>query len=203
MKQLEIDFGQWVVRRRWWIVAATLLLVALAASGARFLTFNTDNRVFFSADNPQLKALEDRDRSDNRIDNLLFVVAPENGNVFTRETLSAIEELTQAAWKIPYSSRVDSVTNFQHTTVIEDDLIVRDLAASSLSLGQADVDRIRSVALAEPDLVNRLVSPAGHVSAINVTILLPGESMEEVSKVASYVRNLADETKSAHPGIEI
>ena len=56
-----------------------------------------------------------------------FVLAPADGMVFTPETLSAVEWLTEQAWQIPYSIRVDSVTNFQHTYAEGDDLIVEDL----------------------------------------------------------------------------
>ena len=41
--------------------------------------------------------------------------------------MAAVEELTEAAWQIPYTIRVDSVSNFQHTYATEDDLIVEDL----------------------------------------------------------------------------
>ncbi len=47
-----------VVRRRWWIIIGAILVSLLFASGARFLTLNNDTRVFFSEENPQLRALE-------------------------------------------------------------------------------------------------------------------------------------------------
>jgi len=55
MKWFEAAFSEWVVKYRWWIIAATVLAVFSAASGARFLTFNNDLRVFFSEENPQLQ----------------------------------------------------------------------------------------------------------------------------------------------------
>ncbi len=49
-------------------------------------------------------------------DNLLFVVAPNDGNVFTQETLSAIDEADARSVADPIRTRVDGVTNYQHTT---------------------------------------------------------------------------------------
>ena len=72
-------------------------------------------RMFFSEENPQLNAFEQLQNTYTKNDNVLFVIAPQNGKVFTRETLSAVAELTREAWQIPYSIRVDSITNFQHT----------------------------------------------------------------------------------------
>ena len=80
----------------------------------RFLTLNPDNRVFFSEDNPQLMALEALENTYTKSNTVLFVLAPKDGDVFTRDTLSAIEELTEASWLMPFSSRVNSITNFQH-----------------------------------------------------------------------------------------
>ena len=109
------QLGEWVIKARWWIILSTLLLVMVAASGARFLEFSTNYRVFFSEDNPELMAFESLQDTYTKNDNVLIVIAPEDGQVFTRETLSVVEELTQAAWQTPYSLRVDSLTNFQHT----------------------------------------------------------------------------------------
>ena len=94
MGKLEKMFGQIVVKQRWWIIVATVLIVAAAASGIRHLTFNNDTRVFFSEKNPQLQALEALENTYNKTNNVLFAIAPKNSDVFTRETLAAVEELT-------------------------------------------------------------------------------------------------------------
>ena len=52
-------YGWGVIRWRWLIMLVTVLLVAAAASGARFLRFDTDYRVFFSKENPQLKSFDE------------------------------------------------------------------------------------------------------------------------------------------------
>ena len=101
--------GEWVIRLRWLIIPATLLVVAAAASGGRFLSFSTDYRVFFSKENPQLNAFEALQNTYTKNDNAMIVIAPKSGGVFTRETLAVVEEITRAAWQIPYSTRVDSV----------------------------------------------------------------------------------------------
>ena len=107
--------GQWVVKHRWAIIAVTMLIVLTSAYGIRFLTVNNDMRVFFSKQNPQLQALEVLENTYTKDDNVIFVIAPKSGDVFTRDTLSAIESLTEAAWQIPYSGRVESITNFQNS----------------------------------------------------------------------------------------
>lgn len=202
-KKFEEKWGEWVVNYRWWIVIATIIAVLASAMGARFLTFNNDLRVFFSEKNPQLQALEALENTYNKNEVVLFVIAPKDDNVFTHETLAAIEELTEAAWQMPYSSRVNSITNFQHTYAEEDDLIVEDLVQNVTELSEADLGKIKSIALSEPLLVNRQISPSGHVTGVTVNFLLPGKSMEEIPEVAESARKIAENLQRKYSNLEI
>ena len=197
------EFGRWVVKWRWWIVIATAVLVFSGGYGVNRLKFNSDTRVFFSADNPQLQALEKLENTYNKNDMIFFALAPKNGNVFTRETLEAVEDLTEVCWEIPYSNRVDSLSNFQHTWADEDELNVDDLYKEAAGLSETELKRIRAIALSEVLLVDRLVSRSGHVTGVNVDILVPGKSNEEVSEVAAYARQLAQEYRQRYPDINI
>jgi len=58
-------------------------------------------------------------------------------------------------------------------------------------------------ALSEPMLVNRLISPAGHVNGVNVNILLPGKSTREIPAVTAYARTLAENLEDEYPGVKI
>jgi predicted RND superfamily exporter protein len=203
MTWFEAAFGKWVVNHRWWIIIATILVVVTASSGMRFLTVNNDTRVFFSEDNPQLQALEALENTFSKDNNVLFAIAPKDGNVFTGKTLAVVEELTEASWQMPYSRRVDSVTNFQHTRAEEDDLIVEDLVEDAEGLSDEDIARIKRIALSEPLLVDNLLSGSGHVTGVVVTILLPGESLKEVTEVTAFARKAADEIRRENPYIDV
>jgi uncharacterized protein len=196
-------FGNWIIRLRYLIVLATLILVGLATLGFP-LRFDTDYRVFFSEENPQLLAFENIQNTYTKNDNVMFVLAPNDKQVFTNHTLDAVEWLTNEAWQIPYSIRVDSVTNFQYTHAEEDDLIVEDLITEGQSLSQAQMDKAKAVALAEPQLANKLISPTAHVTAVNVTIQLPGiHPDEEVPEVVAFVRDLAEKVRERYPHLEV
>ncbi|OPZ97560.1 MAG: MMPL family protein [Planctomycetes bacterium ADurb.Bin412] len=203
MNRLEENFGKWVVRQRWWIIGVTVMVLLLTGYGLRLLTFNRDLRVFFSKENPQLQALDALENTYGKTDNVSFALSPASGDVFTRETLAAVEELTEAAWQVPYSSRVDSLTNYQHTEAVEDDLTVEDLVRDAGNLSDEDLARIRKIALGEPQLVNLSLSPTGHVTEVNVTVLLPGKSEDEVTEVAEFARTLAADFRQKHPDIQL
>jgi len=198
------SYAEWLVRWRYLVLIAVVVLVAVAASGVRLLYFKTDYRAFFSEDNPQLQAFEQIQNTYTKTDNVLFVLAPQDGNVFTKETLATVIRLTEAAWQIPYSIRVDSITNYQHTEAEADDLIVDDLVPDATQLDAAALQRIRDIAVHEPLLVNRMISPDGRVTGVNVTIQLPDEgSGKEVPEITAFARNLVDELKAENPGLDV
>jgi len=195
--------GERVIRFRWLIIAATLLVVGLAASGGRFLTFSTDYRAFFSKENPQLNAFEALQNTYTKNDNAMIVIAPKDGNIFTREALAVVEEATREAWQIPYSTRVDSVTNFQHTWADGDDLVVEDLVVDALHMSDEDIARVKRVALSEPFLMDRLVNEASRMTAINATVNLPGKTLTETTEVVAFVRKMADDIRQKHPEVDV
>jgi len=197
-------YGEWLVRWRYPVLIFFALAAILAASGGRFLSFKTDYRVFFSEDNPQLQAFEELQNTYTKTDNVLFVLAPGDGSVFTRETLASVVQLTEAAWQIPYSIRVDSLSNYQHTDAEDDDLIVDDLVTDVDQLDDTGLRRIREIALNEPLIVNRLVSGRGHVTGVNVTIQLPDDGTgKEVPEVTAFARKLVEEVRVGNPDLDV
>ena len=135
--------------------------------------------------------------------NISFVIKPAAGTVFTPEWLAAIRDLTEASWQIPYSTRVDSLTNFQHSFAQGDDLTVRDLVPKSAGLTPPEIAAIRRVALAEPLLVDRVVSPDGTTTSVNVTLNLPQLSEQEGPAVMAYARDLATQFRADHPDVRV
>ncbi len=198
------EYSQFILRYRWLVVALSVIWIAIMGAGAQHLTFTNDYRVFFGDDNPQLMAFEYLQDTYAKNDNAMFVLVPKDGEVFTRETLGAVAWLTERAWQTPYSTRVESITNYQHTSADGDDLLVEDLAYDAASLGDDDLRRIREIALNEPVLVNRLISPRAHVTGVNITVELPGvDPIVENPEVVDFVRALRAEFEQNYPDIEV
>jgi len=197
------SYTRWIIRWRYLVVIVMLALTFAAASGGRFLGFSNDYRMFFGDENPQLLAFEKMQATFNKNDNVLFVVTPKSGKVFTRETLAVIKDITEEAWQTPYSTRVDSITNHQHTTAEEDDLIVDDLVVDPDSLSDGDMLKIQSIAINEPMLVHRLISPDSKFAGVNVTVQLPGKALDEVPKTITFARDLKQKMLEKYPDVEI
>ncbi len=204
VRELESRLGAWAIEFRWPIVGVALVLVAIAASGTAFLEFSADDRIYFSRDNPELLASEAMENTYGEASNVFFAVVPEDRDATSALALEAALWLTERSWEIPYATRVDSLTNYQHTTAAEDDILVRDLVDDA-ALGDGDErSRIRAVALAEPLLSGRLMAADGGASGVNVTVVLPdGNQMREGSRVARFSYGLADQVGERFPGIDV
>ena len=196
-------YTQIIIRWRYLIVLLTIATVMVTGYGAQKLSFSNDYRMFFGPDNPQLLAFEKMQNTFNKNDNILFVITPKDGKVFSVDTLAAIQDITEEAWQIPFSTRVDSITNHQHTAAEEDDLIVDDLVADSSILTGEDLSKIQSIAINEPMMVRRLISPDSKYTGINVTVQLPGERLDEVPTAVAYARGMKAKYEEKYPDLEI
>ncbi len=195
---------QMTARHPVWVILVCLTFAFLAAAGAQKLVFKSDYRVFFGDSNPQLMAYESMQKIYNKSDDVAFIVVPKDGDVFTAEHLGALKKLTKQSWQTPYSTRVDSLTNFQNTYAEADDMIVEDLVMDATRLTSADLANIKRVALNEPFLVDKIVSSTGHVSVVSVAVKLPGrDPTAEIPEVVAHVRDLKAQFLSENPGTEV
>jgi uncharacterized protein len=188
-----------IIRFRWLIICISVLLTVIMAMGMQNLAFNPDSRVFFSKQNPQLVALEELENTFVKNENIYIAVRPKSGDVFNRKTLGIIIELTEASWQIPFSSRVDSITNFQYMAVQGDDLTVDDLVSDAATLSDQQIKAIRGIVLNEHALVYHLINPVGTITGININLLKPGKSLEEVPTAVAYVKDLLKQFKDKYP----
>jgi predicted RND superfamily exporter protein len=166
-------YVDFLFRWRWLVLIGTLGVGFLAASGGR------------------------------KNDNTLIVLAPDSGKVFQPETLAAVGEITERAWRLPFATRVDSITNFQYSHAEEDDLIVDDLVDLEREHTPEDLAELQAIALAEPLLKRRLISDEAHVTAIFVRHTVPRKASDEQTQAALAARELAAEVESKYPGHSI
>ncbi len=188
---------------RWPVVLLGIASVVAAGYGGQFLSFSNNYRYFFAPENPQYKAFTELQNVYSKRDNLVFVLRPKDGNVFTRETLTAVRWLTDEGWKLPFVMRADSVTNYQHTQAEGDDLSVADLVKDPSALDQAGLERVRAIATNEPLLKDRIVAPDGHATGVVLTMVMPDKSPIEASTAMAATRAVVDRFRTQFPGIEI
>ncbi len=197
------DLTKGVIRWRWFVIAAVILATLAVGSGARFLEFASNYRVFFSDQNPELTNFETFQQTYTKNDNFLFVIQPKNGEVFSPELTDVVERVTEEAWQIPYNLRVDSITNFQHSWAEGDELTVEDLIRHGLDLSEEALIEKRATALAEPLLRDNLVSANADTTGINVVLQYPELSLDEVPEAVEVARAIVDGIEADYPDITV
>ncbi|EKN4604794.1 RND family transporter [Vibrio parahaemolyticus] len=184
------------------VLLATIFLIIVATIGGKNLYFRGDYDIFFDGTNKQLLAFDEIQTTFAKTDNLAIVISPEDGDIFTPQTLSLIQKITVDAWQVPYSSRVDSIANYQHTEAFEDDLLVEDLLYSEYELTPERISKVKSIALSEPVLKSALVSEKGDVTVVNITVQLPEmDKTAEVEEVVSSINAMIDRYQRAYPDV--
>lgn len=195
---------RWIIAKRKWITTLLLFALIVISYGASKLTFTSDFRAYFGPENPQLLAFESMERTFSKQDNVYFYIHAKDGDLFTNRGLSLIETLTDEGWKLPYSQKVTSLQNYQHTDVEEDDLVIDYLFYEADDLSPVDLLRIKNISLSEPTLLHRLISEDGASTGINVRTVLPTGSTKKTSKEAvSAARELAQKVRPEFPEFDI
>ncbi|EGR0049918.1 MMPL family transporter [Vibrio vulnificus] len=191
-------------RFSFWTLIISLIAIVATAMGAKNLYFRGDYNIFFDGSNAQLQAFDEIQTTFAKTDNIALVLAPKSGDVFDQRTLTQIQEMTEQAWQVPYSSRVDSLANYQHTEAVDDDLLVEDLLYQSYPLTAERIAKVRMIAMSEPLLVNALVSEKGDVAVINITMQMPGvDETAEVNEVVAYVEQMLSHYRAQYPDVTI
>ena len=170
------------------------------------MTSSNDYRAYLDEDYPTIVELAEVEHlfQENKIASLMLI--PKDGNIFTVETISALRELTEAAWQLPHVIRVDSLSNFQHTRAMGDDLFVDSLVPNDAVLDAEFLERISNISLGEPTLRKYLISTESDVGIVNLTFDIDAGGMlssQERDSVAGEIMALLDGFSERYPNIEM
>ena len=198
-------YGEFITRHPIIIAVLSIAISVVAIMGAQNLRFTNDYRYFFTNDNPYLTAFEELERTYSSPDTLLFVYQPQDGSkAVSREALSLAHDITTAGWQLPFSTRIDSVTNFQNTRALgEDDLEVSDLVIDPASMTQAQLDYVEATILNEPLLAGRLLAHDARTAAVLVSMKAPRDDAIATDDLITKARSLLSDMRAKYPNIRI
>lgn len=192
-----------VIRHPWLTLFASLFVTALVASGARHLKVESDYEIFFDGINPRLQAHLEVEDLFGRNDYVQLALTPKDGELFTVENMAAVQDMTERFWTLPYSRRVDSLTNYAYTYADGDDLSTTPLFEDAELFTEQEWDTRKAFALSNVATRRVLVSDDGRVTGINTNILLPeGDSMAPM-EVAAATHALVEQMQQDYPQFEM
>ncbi len=197
-------FSRAITDYAWLVIIATLALSFLATYGITKLRLTNDYRYFFTDKNPYLEAFEELERTYSSPDTILFVYQPNEGKATSPEALRLAYDITEASWQIPYSIRVDSVTNFQNTRAIGmDDLEVRAIVPYKEDINPESSIYAEDTILGEPILAGRLLSKDARTAAVIVSATPPRDDATATTHIVEHARKIKAEMQEKYPDFRI
>lgn len=216
---MEKSLIEFLIRFRYLLAILSVLATALLASGAKNLYLESDYKIYFKENDPQLIAHEKMQDTYTKTDNLAYLIRADDGEIFTAEMLGMLHEITERSWQTPFALRVDSITNFQHTQAVGDDLLVEDLILDPSLLDEQRIAWLKKTVMSEKRLVKQAISENGSSTRINVTLQLPPEADKTADletqtaqrnaldashpEVVAYARSIKAEFEQRYPGVQI
>lgn len=202
---LERNIAQWAIRFRLQALLLCIVIVGITATGIKQLTFDGSTRAFFGADHPHLLAYEKLEDTYGRVDSAILMVSAKEGDMFTPARLALLEQLTERLWDIPHALRVDSLSNFQYSHAENDELIVDDLIKTAIDYDEKQLALVRKRALSDPALINRLITPNGRHSALELYTELSEDNrrQDEEKEASDAIYQLVEQIEAQYPDIDI
>lgn len=188
-----------IIKFRFLVIIATVAAILVLAQGATRLEMQQNYRMFFGPNNPQLAAFDELEAVFTKNDNHIFVVHNPEGTIFNERTLTAIRELTTEGWQIPLSNRVDSISNYQHSWAIEDDMLVEDLIPEGMEGDPDTLARAEMVSQTEPAIMGFQINRDMDTATVVVRIQLDPDDVEAVGATAKHSRALIATMNAKYP----
>ncbi len=178
------------------------LVIIVSGIGMVKLNFASDYKIFFDENDSELLRLEQLQDEFNKTENVFIMLEPKSGDVYAPENIQLVYELTQALWQVPYTSRVDSITNYPHSSAIGDEIVIEEFVYELEDISPDRVQYIRAHSLSEKDLVHKLITDDGRYTAVNLTLNFPTDDIKaETLEVNAAVEEILDRMRVEYPEV--
>lgn len=200
-------FSEHLFRHRLWYALLSIVLCLVLMQRGGLLSedsdigFATDYRIFFDEDDPQRQAMEAIEQEFTKSYTLVYILEALDGDLITAERLQALQWLTDKSWRLEHVQRVNSLSNYQHTSADGDDLWVEDLFYEPADYDSEALQRVRDIALSEPELAGRLISHDAQVAPVIAQINIGADDNRGKEALMRDVRELAAEFEQRYPDI--
>jgi uncharacterized protein len=195
---------QATLTRPWTLLTLAVLAAAALSAGTAHLGFRADERVFFSAANPKLQALDAFHKRYGKEDNLIVVAHARQGDLFQPAHIKAIANLVDRLWALDHVKRVDAITNFDAVTGDAEGMVVDHLWRRGDPTDPATLAKMRATAERMPLAEGQLISKDGKTGIVAAGFRLPTQGSDAAAAAAlAQVRALTATVAKADPGLEL
>lgn len=179
----------------------TVALVAVAAWGATHLQITPDNRIFYGKGNQYFLDFLKFESDYVSSDTTLFVLSSPN-TLADSNFANATRWLTEEAWTIDRSIRVDSVSTYPLATSEGDDIFIGPIL-DYICPSHTNCSTEKLSLLDRPGLINRLVSGDYKATGVLVTFSIEVGALGQIEEVNRGIEAIKSRFESNFPEIEI
>ncbi|MDX1692219.1 MAG: MMPL family transporter [Ketobacteraceae bacterium] len=195
-------FSQLIESHHRIITLVSFVFITLLGFGLVNAQFTSELRAYFSQDNPQLRQFEALENAFNKQDSILFLVIPDNGDIYSESSVTSLARLTDLAWSIPHSRRVISLTNLPKTVATEDEITSNPLLEKHQDWEPGLGERLRQLTLNDP-LYESVASRQGNASLVVVPLELPEGDLRSSIRVVESAKTIRDQILAENPHLTI
>jgi len=178
------------------LVVLASLVMGYGGVNAEFSANQRDSFKSTDANLLKLISIEEEFSSEKTI---YILLEPDNKDVFSPRNLKAIQSVTAFAWTVPFSQRVESITNHMYTQVMGDDLSVEHLIDGELPANE--VLKRKAYALKKSGVRDYLVAREGDFALVSITLNLPDDSAQAAANTVKFVKDKVNLLKKEYPEI--
>ena len=198
------NLSKFIIHNRVVFIFSCLVLVLILGRGITSVVFDPDMERFFPKGHPATSLSYEIDETFIRTDNLVIAINAKNNSIFTKKTLSLIENLTEESWTVPYSIRVDSLTNYSYVRSVDDDLLVEPFIENAVSLEDSFIKQREKIVEEEEIIFGSLISKDKKTTVISIIVDPPNPDANiKLIDTVEYMLEYVDEAKSNHPELDI
>ena len=198
------NLSKFIINNRIVFIFSCLVLVLILGRGITSVVFDPDMERFFPKGHPATSLSYEIDETFIRTDNLVIAINAKNNSIFTKKTLSLIEDLTEESWTVPYSIRVDSLTNYSYVRSVDDDLLVEPFIENAVSLEDSFIKQREKIVEEEEIIFGSLISKDKKTTVISIIVDPPNPDANiKLIETVEYMLEYVDEAKSNHPELDI
>jgi len=152
------------------LVIATALTI-LCSLGLTQLGISYGHYSYFDSGDSTIVDYDTTQKTFTSSDNILFVIsANSKAALKTPESIHAIEWLTNKSWDLPFTERVQSLSNTQVLSHVNGKVVVDDLITDSIDYPADTLNRLIDALSTSPSLKGKLLSGDGRSAVVSVTL---------------------------------
>jgi uncharacterized protein len=200
-RKIGYAFSSQIVNHPLRAIFLLLIILAVFIPGIFQITSHWSPRMWFDKDHKEIIKLDQFEQKFGNDQSVILSIHHKNG-IFQAETLKVVAELTDKLWSVTDIMRVESMTNFNHISSHQDDIIIEPLIDEELEFNPKYLATSKNRALSDEIIPDYFLSRDATLTLIH-GIMKPSFAGEpDYVGIIKGVRELIKPYQIKYPDID-